>query len=402
MRSRSSSILVAGLMAAAFAAPAIAGESAPPPADVVTIDAGGEALTLWPFTTENYLPGAAGKSDPVNLVFLYTDPRAVRQALMTLKGIRPDWSFLPSGAKGCVWMDGMGYDQAAYLEPEGWVGDEVQLVCATPDSPLGKEYRFHVRLFRSGPHTIGGVHFEINVPNTAEHEALSWEMARDFVEDEIARLQDDAFLGDTQVFLPAGGHFRTVRGLVNAYVWGTNAPRPEGLAFLARLGLPPPPSPPPPPTPYDPPPVPMPATGLAAVFAPAFTFVPQKSDFTLTDSRTYAVQLYKPFCEPVPVQITGGPLILKLRIQTNPSGKYQRTFTVSGRLKIKTLSTGVVQDAVISQVGRGMITENYGQVAQEVSQVLLPKGTTPGQSLYVLFGAGQTDYWIPQQNCSIP
>lgn len=238
MRSRWCWVLALPLLVLAVAVPAPAGESAPPPAGVVTITAGGEQLSLWPFTTSNYLPGPAGQSDPVNLVFLYTDPRAIRQKLMTLDGNRPTWSFLPSGANGCVWMDGMGYEQAAYVEPEGWVGDEVQLVCATPDSPLGKEYRFHVRLFRSGPHTIGGAHFEINVPGTAEHEALSWEMARDFVTDEIARLDMAAFQGEAEVFEPVDGTFRTVRGQVNFYVFLTNG------AFWVRLGLPQPPVPP--------------------------------------------------------------------------------------------------------------------------------------------------------------
>ena len=138
------------------------------------------------------------------------------------------------------------------------------------------------------------------------------------------------------------------------------------------------------------------------MFTPGFTYVPVKSDFTLTDSRTYAVVTTKPFCDGAPVQITGGPLALRLRIQTNPSGKYQRTFTVVGSLKIKTLSTGVVQDAVISQISRGMITDNYGQVSEEVSQVLLATASAAGQSLYVVFGAGQNDYWTPQQNCAIP
>ena len=307
---------------------------------------------------------------------------------MTLVGRRPTWSFLPSGANGCVWMDGMGYDQAAYVEPEGWVGDELQLVCATPDSPLGKEDRFHVRLFRSGPHTIGGAHFEINVPGTAEHEVLSWEMARDFVTDEIARLDMAAFQGEAEVFEPKDGTFRTVRGQVNYYVFATNN------AFWARLGLLDPPAP-------GLPAAPIPATGLAAVFAPSFTFVPVKSDFTLTDYRTYGVVTTKPFCGGAPVQITGGPLTLRLRVQTNPSGKYQRTFTVAGYLKIKTLSTGVVQDAVISQISRGMLTDNHGQVSEEVSQILLATDSAAGQSLYVVFGAGKNDYWAPQQNCSI-
>lgn len=375
----------------ALAVPALAGESAPTPSGVVTITAGTDQLTLWPFITTNYLPGPAGPSDPVNLVFLNTDPRAIRQQLMKLDGDRPAWSYLPSGAKGCVWMDAMGYEQAAYLEPEGWVGDEVQLACATPDSPLGREYRFHVRLFRSGPHTIGGAHFEINVPGTAEHEVLSWELARSFVTDEIARIDAGAFQGETSVFEPANDSFRTVRGLINGYVWQTN---PGNLQFLLALGLPLP----------EPPfnPVPIPASGFAAVFAPAFTYVPVRSDITLTDSRGYFVESTpKPFCEGAAIQITGGPLTFTLRVQTNPSGKYQRTYTIAGTLKVKTLSSGVVQDALISETHRGMLTDNHGQVSEEVSQVLLPTEAAVGQSLNWVFGAGNNDYWLPQQNCAI-
>jgi hypothetical protein len=374
----------------AVAQPALAGQSAPPPADVVTIDVGSDQLTLWPFTTDNYLPDETGASDPVNLVFLNTDPRAIRQELMGLGNDRPAWSFLPSGANGCVWMDAMGYEQAAYLEPEGWVGDDVQLACATPDSPLGREYRFHVRLFRSGDHTLGAAHFEINVPGTAEHEVLSWELARKFVADEIARLDGSAFLDDTPVFQPTNGSFRTVRGLINAYVWQTNAGNPQ---LLLALGLPPPQ--PPFPT------VPIPATGLAAVFAPDFTYLPESSDITLTDSRSYFVQSTpKPFCDGTPIQITGGPLTFTLRTRTNPSGKYQRTYTVAGSLQVKTLATGVVQDALVFEIHHAKLTDTHGQVSEGVSQILLPNEAAPGESLSRAFGAGKTDYWIRHEGCA--
>jgi hypothetical protein len=376
----------------ATATAAFAGQDAPTPVGVVSIDTGSASLSLWPYTTSNYLPEPNGASDPVNLVFLNTDPRAIRQALMTLDGTRPAWSYLPSGAKGCVWMDGMGYEQAAYVEPEGWVGDEVQLVCATPNSPLGKEYRFHVRLFRSGPHTVGAAHFEINIPGTAEHEVLSWEMARRFVTDEMARLAPGAFQGEAAVFNPANGAFRAARGLINGYVWQTNLPRGlEGLQFLGALQLPPPQPP------Y--PDVPIPSTGRAAVFAPGFTYVPVTSDVTLTDSRMYSVRTNKPFCDKGGIVITGGPLTFSLRTQTNPSGKYQRSYTVSGTLQITTGS--VTQDALISEFHRGMLTDNHGQVSEEVSQILLPGGGAVGQSLNVVFGAGQNDYWVPQENCAI-
>jgi hypothetical protein len=379
------------------AVPAFAGQSAPPPTDVVSVDAGTEQLNLWPFLTENYLPGAVGKSDPVNLIFLNTDPRAIRQRLMALGGTRSGWDFLPSGANGCVWIDGMGYEQAAYLEPEGWVGGAVQLVCTTPKSPLGAEYRFHVRLFRSGPHTIGGGHFEINTPGTAEHTVLSWEMARQFVTSEMARVDPASVKGQVPVWTPATMSFRTVNGLVYAYVLSKYPPLPtipNNVAFYLALGIGPTASP------Y--PDKPLPATGLAAVFDGGFEYVPQKQDITITDSRMYQVaSTKKPLCDGEDIQITGGPLTFALRVQTNPSGKYQRTYTVSGRLKIKTLSTGEVQDAIISQSHRGMLTDHYGEVAAEDSQILLPSTTAVGQSGIVYFGAGQNDYWIPQQNCAI-
>ena len=68
---------------------------------------------------------------------------------------------------------------------------------------------------------------------------------------------------------------------------------------------------------------------------------------------------------------------------------------------MKTLSTGVVQDALIAELHRGMLTDNSGQVREEVSQTLLPTAGAVGQSLSWVFGAGKTDYWVPQQNCAI-
>jgi hypothetical protein len=146
----------------------------------------------------------------------------------------------------------------------------------------------------------------------------------------------------------------------------------------------------------------IPATGVASVFSPDFTYVPVKSDVTYTDSRVYAVDVTsKPFCGPDYIGITGGPLLFALRVQTNPSGKYQRTYTVSGNLEVTSRTTGATQTAVIAESHRGMLTDNHGQVSEEVSQTLLPGDGQPGQSLNVLFGAGQNDYWLPQQSCAI-
>ena len=81
----------------------------------------------------------------------------------------------------------MGYEQAAYADPEGWVGGAVQLACVQPGAPLGSPFRFHIRLFRSGEHTLGNAHFEFLIPGTAEHEVLSWDLAREFVTYDMGR-----------------------------------------------------------------------------------------------------------------------------------------------------------------------------------------------------------------------
>ena len=102
----------------ALAAPAWAGGRVPPPEGVVQVAAGTGTLDLWPYTTSDFETG----SDPVNLVFPNADPRAIRQELLKLDGNRPPFAFLPLGAGACTWMDAMGYEQAAWGEPEGWVG----------------------------------------------------------------------------------------------------------------------------------------------------------------------------------------------------------------------------------------------------------------------------------------
>ena len=156
-----------------------------------------------------------------------------------------------------------------------------------------------------------------------------------------------------------------------------------------------------PPAPPAFPPVPIPATRLVAVFAPAFTYVPVLSNITLTDSRSYFVQsTTKPLCDGAPIQITGGPLTFTLRVQTNPSGAYHCTYTVAGSLKVKTLSAGVVQDALISEFHRGMMTDEHGQVREEASQTLLFTDAAAGHPC-----PGSSEQARPttgsQQNCAI-
>ncbi len=122
-----------------------------PPSGVVHVSAGGEKLVVWPYTTSDF----ETPSDPINLLFPNADPREIRQELMKLDG-----SPIGSRSPGCPvarlpWTDAMGYEQAACGLPERWVGGAVQLACVHDGAPLGDPFRFHIRLFRVGKHTIG-------------------------------------------------------------------------------------------------------------------------------------------------------------------------------------------------------------------------------------------------------
>jgi hypothetical protein len=178
-----------------------------PPSGLVRVSVGGEKLTLWPYTTSDF----ETPSDPINLVFPNADPREIRQELMKSKGSRP----LPPGVPfaDCQWTDAMGYEQAAWGLPERWAGGAIQLACVRAGFPLGDPFRFHIRLFRVGRHTIGNAHFEILIPGTAEHEVLSWDFARDFAAYDMGTTKT-VVAPPENVGMMTPGYFRAIRRAV--------------------------------------------------------------------------------------------------------------------------------------------------------------------------------------------
>jgi hypothetical protein len=359
----------------------------PPATETVTVD--GEALTLGPYTTSDFSTPA----DPVNLVFLHADPRAIRQELMKLSGDRtippyPGGPVFPLAAPfNCLWTDAMGYEQAAFAEPEGWVGGEVQLACVNLGAPLGDPFRFHVRLFRSGRHTFGATHFEIQIPGTAEHEVLSWDFARQFLTLDMMRTGTlPAAPGDVAVVAP--GTFREVRRPIYDGVRAS-----AGDEFVTKIGLPLLPDG------STDELVPIPTNGAAATFSPIIRFEPVKSDRTTSHQATYDVNAPKPFCGPGYVHLEGS-LRMEMRVQTNPSGKYLRTYRVFGMLRVTPLvPAGPAVDAIVWEAHRGMLTDHYGEVTERASQTLLGE---PVQFKAWTFGAGQHDYFWGQVSCEVP
>ncbi len=363
-----------------------------PPTGTTTVPIGSHPLEVWPYTTSDF----KNASDPVNLVFPASDPREVRQALMALSGNRTP-PFPNQAPFNCTWTDAMGYEQAAWAETEGWVGAEVQLACVTPGAPLGNPFRFHIRLFRQGADTLGNAHFEFLIPGTGEHQVLSWDFARSFVTLDMARTGTLTTAGDAPMI--PGGSFRAVRrpvydGLVNGGAIPILAlvnlyPLPVGLPAGAD--------------------VPIPTNGAAAILAAAITLAPSQSK-TLTETAvTYDIVVPKPFCATGPADLVRlqGPVRFALRVHTNPSGKYERTYALGGQLTVTPMAplpgggfvpVGDPVRSLVQEIHGAKLTDHYGQVTENVAQVLLGN---PVQVLAWRFTAGQRDDFDRLLSCGV-
>jgi hypothetical protein len=362
------------------------GGGAPPPSDPVTValvPPDGRLLTLGPYTANDY---SGDVYDPINLFFLDLDPREIRQSLL---GLQPG---------SCVWADGMGSEQVAWAENEGWVGGEVQLVCVNPEAPLGDPFRFHLRLYRQGDVTLGAAHFEILIPGTAQHEVLSWDAARDFVTAEMLRTGLLTPPTPYPVAVQTPGTFRAVlRQVYDALYYD---PTGQGQAVLAGLGL----VPPPPDPAAD---VPIPTNGVAMVFS---AHIILESGWSTTRSAVevdYNVVTPRPFCATGPLDLVhlAGPVRLTNVVHTSPWGTYHRRHRISGTLMVTPVMpdgaggytpTGPPVPAIVREDHRAVLSDWYGQLMQAVSQTLL---SDPRQTLRWKLLGGEYDRYYERVNC---
>jgi hypothetical protein len=370
------------------------GGGAPPPSDPVTValvPPDGRLLTLGPYTANDY---SGDVYDPVNLFFLDSDPREIRQALLELDALRGEpWTSLPFA--GCLWADAMGSEQVAWAETEGWVGGEVQLVCINPEAPLGDPFRVHLRLYRQGDITLGAAHFEILIPGTAQHEVLSWDLARDFVTAEMARTLPLIAVPE-EVAVQTPGTFRAVLRPVYDALY--EDPTGQGQALLAGLGLVPPP-----PT-GD---VPIPTSGTAWVIS---AHIILDAGWTVTRSKVdvdYNVVTPRPFCATGPYDLVhlAGPVRLSVVVYTSPWGTYERRHHIKGHLRVTPVMpdgaggytpTGPPVPAVVYENHRAVLTDRFGQLVEEGSQKLLGR---PRQSLWWKLLGGYRDRYYERERC---
>lgn len=367
---------VALLALAPAAAPA--GEApAPASQDIVTIQLASGTETLYRFTADQF---PAAPKDPVNLIFEgAADPREVRAALLSVDGDRSAFGFPAAPPFDCTWGDAEGEEQATWTGGSGWEGGAIQLACG--------EYaiRFHLRLFRHAGRTLGGVHMDIQVPATTDHQAVGWNFPQRFVALDMAR---SGLVVGEPVFVDVPGATPSFR----AMPWYIHYFMPSGLRALLEL----------PPDPVFSGTVPIPWNGKIAVLDVMPSFVPAQSDTTRHFVIEYNQGGPKPFCNPSGTDLVWvhGPVHFTVRVQTNPSGKYLRTVTISAVLDVTPIDPqgnplGPTVQAFIFETHRGMLTDNHQQVDWTLGRNI----TSLAEVLSQTFTAGQHDSFAYTEEC---
>ncbi len=188
-----------------------------PPGVQAAVSVATGALTFWPYTGRSF---DGEPIDPINLVFAgQASPLQIRAALLALDGDRTAYDFPPIPPFDQTWQDAIGGDvQTTWAaDGHGWVGSIIQLTLGD-FGPL----RVHLRLFQTGADcghgcwTLGGAHFEMQIPNVAEHQVLDWELAEAIV---VVDLLRSGLLNPASPAVPTGPineapSFRTIPAMI--------------------------------------------------------------------------------------------------------------------------------------------------------------------------------------------
>jgi hypothetical protein len=330
------------------------------PTGVVTVTTAGKALEFWPYTGNSF---AGTPVDPVNLVFTgQADPVRIRAALLALDGDRTSAGFPDAYPFNATWADAIGGDvQTAYVGGgEGWVGSVVQLQLGEY-GPL----RIHLRLFRSEQSlsatdiwTLGAAHFEVLIPGTADHQVLSWELAKQVVIADLVRsgLLDTVTPLEPTATIHAAPTFRDI--IPEIY-----NPLPVELKML--IGGP---------TDTVTSPVGIPTDGTATILHIARA-APLKADaISSTVTLTYDQVVPKPFCSEGPYDLLqiNGPVEFTLSVHVGADGSYSYNSAYWGALDAVPIDmssgepvVGEPLEAVVSGLQSGSLTTTEARVQSE-------------------------------------
>jgi hypothetical protein len=351
--------------------------SLPPPSGLTTIDVLGQQLTLWPYIGENLL---GEPHDPVNLIFIgQADPRDLRQALLALDGDRTAYGFPNDFPFNCTWRDCMGDIQGAYGDPNGWVGNAIQLDCGE-----FQMVRFHLRFFKAGNYTIGNCHFEFLIPGTHEHQVLNWELAEQLVTADFMR---SGLLDEDYPVIPVPGFNDSPWGEIPVMIY--NALPPELRALAGG-----------PPGDVEEP-VPMQNDGTVTVLnlANKLDWIPCQDNLSLT--LQFDMVIPKPFCSGGIYQYlyAQGPIELGQTVRFSRDGRYSSRFSATGTLNLTPVDPstdpptplGETYQAEISQRQFAWLNHQTTFARTQLSQVEVPDNGPYQGSLYTEMQIGPFD-----------
>lgn len=335
-----------------------AARTAPAPTPLVTIPFGNGSLTIWPFTGLDF---SGTPFDPINLLFLGTaDPRSLRAGLLQLSGDRSAFGFPNAPPFNCTWQDAIGDVETAYIDGDGWLGSAIQLACGE-FGPL----RVHLRFFAGRNGTLGGAHFEVQIPGTATHEVLSWELAEQLVVVDFLRgglLDPSAPLSTTEAINPAP--FRAINPLVY-----NGLPVELRAAIGGPLG-----------DQNDP--VPIGTDGRATVLNVTSNRSAPPGVVTQEFDIAFGQVIPKPFCASGPFDFlyVQGPVHLRQVTILTPSGNYVSSFHAHGRLDLTPVNpltdpptpVGAAYEAQVNQIQHGILTDRVTRASSLLLQFEIP------------------------------
>ena len=187
--------------------------------------------------------------------------------------------------------------------------------------------RAHLRLFRTGvpfgnggTWTVGGAHFEVLIPGTADHQVLSWELAQQLVVVDLIRsgLLDPATPYQLTGVINEAPSFRTIPDVIYNGL-------PEELK--AAIGGP---------AGTVSAPVPIASDGRATILHTTGEPAPRTGEFGESFTLTYNQVIPKPVCSDGPLDwvLVTGPVELSSAEVVDASGRYQYHTRISGQLTI--------------------------------------------------------------------
>jgi hypothetical protein len=260
--------------------------------------------------------------------------------------------------------------------------------------------RAHLRLFRTGSHfgdggtwTVGGAHFEVLIPGTADHQVLSWELAQQLVTVDMIR---SGLLDPATPYAPSDvindvPSFRTIPDVIYNGL-------PEDLK--AAIGGP---------AGSVSAPVPIGNDGRATIFHVTGNAPLQVAPFAQSFTLNYDQVIPKPLCSDGPLDWVhvSGPVELSRTGTQDAAGRYEYSSRVAGHLTITPVDVtvnppapaGPSYKADVGDVQQGWLDPGAGAALAESKRVAPQKGGTEFVMSRLKVASGGPDSYRAQTQC---